>query len=214
MKPKRNLKNILPPIGFIAHCDVVPVTKEKWDSDPFDPDYSDPKLDKDYVYGRGAMDTKTSLILMLESLQSFLKDNPKNDRTRPIFYIFPDDEEIFNVDASSAVLIRDYIFKTYSPKNQLNFQKFALTLDEGGSVFRYSVVPGYSQLNKPIIHMAYCEKGYINFQITVNATGGHSSMMTMQDNAIVRASQIISALENEKNHGLLKIHTAICQSLS
>mgnify|MGYP003329549146 CR=1 FL=1 len=50
LKPKKNLENILPPIGFIAHCDVVPVTKEKWDSDPFDPDYSDPKLDKDYVY--------------------------------------------------------------------------------------------------------------------------------------------------------------------
>ena len=54
------------PILLMAHMDVVPADEvEKWDEEPFSGIVKD-----DFIWGRGALDDKSSLISILESLEA------------------------------------------------------------------------------------------------------------------------------------------------
>lgn len=55
---------------FVAHMDTVPV--EGWERNPFDPVTVDNRL-----YGRGACDTKASLVGMLLALESIKREKPR-----------------------------------------------------------------------------------------------------------------------------------------
>lgn len=201
----------LDPIAFIAHSDVVPVTAEKWSVPAFDPESADLKkanLNDGFIYGRGTIDMKMTYIQLLEALSRYLSvldvddiDSLIPSNHRPIFYVLTDDEEI-GLEAqgksstsasseSSADKIRDYIFKVYQEK--LNFEKFELTLDEGGAIFQ-KMVPG---IDKPQAITGVCEKSYLDLEITVNSEGGHSSLATLENNAITRMNKVISTLNDK-----------------
>ncbi|MEQ8823029.1 MAG: acetylornithine deacetylase [Filomicrobium sp.] len=72
-------------IGLSGHTDVVPVTGQDWDTDPFKLTARDGRL-----YGRGTTDMKGYLACVLASVPEFLA----RDLTRPIHILFSYDEEI------------------------------------------------------------------------------------------------------------------------
>lgn len=52
----------LPPYLLVSHLDVVPVEREKWTVEPFD------GITKDgYIYGRGTLDVKDTLMVSIVS---------------------------------------------------------------------------------------------------------------------------------------------------
>lgn len=74
-----------PGIALSGHTDVVPVTGQAWDSDPFTLRKSDGRL-----YGRGTTDMKGFLACMLASVPNF----KRRDLKTPIHLAFSYDEEI------------------------------------------------------------------------------------------------------------------------
>ena len=65
----------LKPALFLAHSDVVPIQdneKSKWKHPPFSG-----AIAEDYIWGRGTLDDKASLLAQLEAIESLLKSNFK-----------------------------------------------------------------------------------------------------------------------------------------
>ncbi len=72
-------------IGLSGHTDVVPVTGQDWDTDPFKLTARDGRL-----YGRGTTDMKGYLACVLAAVPDFVSRN----LARPIHILFSYDEEI------------------------------------------------------------------------------------------------------------------------
>lgn len=165
----------LEPILLMAHQDVVPIaqgTDNQWTHPPFAGEISE-----GFIWGRGALDIKSSLIAMLEMAEWMLEHHltPK----RGIYFYFGDDEEIGGLSASKTA---DYCLA----KNI----KFNFVLDEGGLVIS-DLIPG---LPVPTALVAVAEKGYMDINLSTQGKGGHSSMPP-QNTAIGRLSRAINRLE-------------------
>jgi carboxypeptidase PM20D1 len=146
------------PIILMAHQDVVPIeeaTANLWTVKPFDGAIKD-----GFIYGRGAIDDKGSLIAILESAELLLKQGfiPETD----IYFVFGHDEEISGLKGAKAVA-KLFEERKISP---------AFVLDEGGIITEYKV-PG---LNKTAAVVGISEKGYQTLELKINIKGGHSSM--------------------------------------
>jgi carboxypeptidase PM20D1 len=146
------------PIILMAHQDVVPVetaTLNKWHEEPFSG-----KIKDKYIYGRGAIDNKGSLIAILESVELLLTHGftPKND----IYFVFGHDEEVSGLRGAKAIA---QLLKSRGIKP-------AMVLDEGG-IMTENKVPG---LNKTAAVVGIAEKGYLTLDLKINIPGGHSSM--------------------------------------
>lgn len=146
------------PIILMAHQDVVPVetaTLNKWDAEPFSG-----IIKNNYIYGRGAIDNKGSLIAILESVELLLanKYEPDND----IYFVFGHDEEASGQRGAKAIA---ELLKSRNVKP-------AMVLDEGGIITNYKI-PG---LHKTAAVVGIAEKGYITLELKINIPGGHSSM--------------------------------------
>lgn len=72
-------------IVLSGHTDVVPVTGQAWDSDPFTATVKDGK-----IFGRGVSDMKSYLACVLETLPRFAQAR----LTRPVHFAFTYDEEL------------------------------------------------------------------------------------------------------------------------
>lgn len=165
----------LPPQLIMAHQDVVPVNKEtakKWTHPPFSG-----LFDGKFVWGRGSVDTKNSLIGSLSAAELLLEKEFKPKRTHVFAYGF--DEEISG------------------PNGALNIAKFLL--DKHGEKSFFSIVDEGSFLveedNYAMIIADTTERGYTDIQVTVSAPGGHSSMPPPHT-GIGIAAQIINELES------------------
>ncbi|MFA6508668.1 MAG: M20/M25/M40 family metallo-hydrolase, partial [Treponemataceae bacterium] len=77
---------IEPPVLLLSHYDVVPVERSQWSVDPFGAELKD-----GYVWARGTLDTKNSLICALEAAEKLAETGfkPKRD----IWFAFGGDEE-------------------------------------------------------------------------------------------------------------------------
>lgn len=78
----------LKPYLLAAHYDVVPADATNWDWDPFSG-----KVDNQFVYGRGTMDDKASMMSQLEAVREFL-NKTKQQPKRTIYLAYGHDEEI------------------------------------------------------------------------------------------------------------------------
>ena len=63
------------PLVLMAHYDVVPANPDEWDDDPFDGRISD-----GWVHGRGALDDKGPLLIILEAVEILPPDHPGGSR--------------------------------------------------------------------------------------------------------------------------------------
>ncbi|MBS1667288.1 MAG: M20/M25/M40 family metallo-hydrolase [Bacteroidetes bacterium] len=148
----------LAPYVIMAHMDVVPVEAaalDKWTVAPFGGVIKDST-----VWGRGTADDKGCVISILEAVEELLRQNYQPERT--IYLSFGHDEEISGTRGASA--IADWFRKqNIHPE---------LVIDEGGEI----TVENFPELKRPIAVIGVGEKGYLSFQLTVEKTGGHSSM--------------------------------------
>ena len=169
----KNLK----PILLMAHYDVVPVEAEDWEIPPFSAEIKD-----GYIWGRGTLDDKLSMIGILEAVEALLKEGFKPKRT--VYLAFGHDEEIGG--EKGAKLIRDYC--------KDNGICFEYVIDEG-SIIADGVFPG---IDKPIALIGVTEKGHVDFKIEVKGKGGHASMPP-PSTAAGRLCKIVSQIEKNRS---------------
>jgi carboxypeptidase PM20D1 len=155
----------LKPILLMGHLDVVPAepkTAANWEHPPFSGDIAD-----GYVWGRGTLDDKGSVLAALEAVEYLLGAGITPKRT--VYLAFGHDEELDGPEGAAKIV------ELLAARNvQLDF-----TLDEG-TVIAHDIVPGVA---KPVALIGVAEKGYLAIRITAraeadSATGGcgHSSM--------------------------------------
>lgn len=167
----------LPPVILMAHQDVVPVnpgTDADWTHGPFGGVVAD-----GYVWGRGAMDDKGSLIAILEAGEALAKSGWTPKRT--VIFAFGHDEEVSGAGAEA-------IFALLKSRNVTP----AMVLDEG-----YAVLDNYPLTGKPAALIGVAEKGYISLQITANTEGGHSSRPPPESGAVRIARALVALEENQ-----------------
>ena len=167
----------LPPVILMAHQDVVPVnpgTDADWTHGPFGGVVAD-----GYIWGRGAMDDKGSLIAILEAGEALAKSNWTPKRT--IIFAFGHDEEVSGAGARE-------IYALLKSRNVTP----AMVLDEG-----YAVLDNCPLTNKPAALIGVAEKGYISLQITATTEGGHSSRPPRESGAVRIARALVALEENQ-----------------
>ena len=166
----------LQPIMLIAHMDVVPADESAtsgWSHPPFSGERSD-----GYVWGRGTLDIKSSVIGIMEAVEYLLKQGFQPERT--VYIGFGHDEEIGG--ANGAVAIAQLL--------QTRGVQLGSLLDEGGSV-----IEGFlPDVETPVAVIGISEKGYLSLKLTVEVDGGHSSMPP-QETAIGLLSLAIARLQ-------------------
>lgn len=146
------------PIALMAHQDVVPVapgTESQWTAPPFGGQIKD-----GFVWGRGAWDDKAGLMAILEAVESLLKTGFQPRQT--IYLVFGADEEVGGADGAARIAAQ---FKAQGVR-------LGLVLDEG-LLITHGMVPG---VRKPVALVGLAEKGYATLKLSVQGTGGHSSM--------------------------------------
>lgn len=165
----------LDPILLMAHQDVVPVnigTEDGWDAHPFSGAVKD-----GYVYGRGTLDDKTSLITLLESAEALMKDGFQPKRT--LIFLFGHDEEVSGSGAQAAVAHMKA--QGISPE---------MVLDEG-----FMIVEPFPLTGEAVGMIGIAEKGYVTLRLTSEAAGGHSSVPP-RNSANVQLAKAIVALDD------------------
>ena len=148
----------LAPIVLLAHQDVVPVepgTEGRWTEPPFEG-----KITAGYVWGRGALDDKGSLVAILEAVEHLVLGGAKPRRA--VYLAFGYDEEVGG-RRGAARIAELLASRSVHPE---------FVLDEGGALTT-GLVTGISA---PVALVGIAEKGYVTVSLTAQAEGGHSSM--------------------------------------
>ncbi|XP_015272496.1 PREDICTED: probable carboxypeptidase PM20D1 [Gekko japonicus] len=166
----------LQPYMLIAHIDVVPASPTGWDvDDPFSAEERD-----GFIYGRGTLDNKNSVMGILQALEFLLR---RNYRPRRSFYIgLGHDEEVDG--QKGAVKI--------AAELESRGVKLSFLLDEGMFILD-GVVTG---LKKPAAIIAVTEKGAITADLSVTMVPGHSSAPPKRT-SIGILSEALSRLEQQ-----------------
>ena len=146
------------PLLLLAHMDVVPVepgTESAWTHGAFSGDVAD-----GYVWGRGALDDKGSLLAILEAVENLLKRGFQP--AQPVLLAFGHDEETGG--SGGAAKMAGIL--------QSRGTRVKYVLDEGMAV-TVGIVPG---LEVPAALVGIAEKGYASVELSAESPGGHSSM--------------------------------------
>ncbi|MEQ9518418.1 MAG: M20 family peptidase [Parvibaculum sp.] len=172
----------LEPILLMSHMDVVPVvpgTEANWEEPPFSGKVAD-----GFIWGRGAIDTKGSLVAILEGAEYLASQGYQPRRT--VHFAFGHDEELGGLfgDQKLAGLLKERGVRLH------------WVADEGGVVSE-GLVPG---VDLPVAMVGVAEKGYVTLNLVANAQGGHSSMPPAET-AIGRLARAIDRLQNNQFPG-------------
>lgn len=168
-----------PGVLLAAHQDVVPVepgTEALWTHPPFAGMVADGA-----VWGRGAIDDKSSLMAILEAVEFLLTDGFQPDCD--VWLAFGHDEEVSGLEgavAMAALLQRRGVALDY-------------VLDEGGAI-TLGAIPGTT---RPLATIGVAEKGYVSLRLTARDAGGHSSMPPRRT-AIGRLARAVALLEEHR----------------
>lgn len=142
------------PVVLMAHYDVVPVDEsDAWTHPPFGGVIAD-----GVVHGRGALDDKGPLIVILEAVENLLADG--FTPARDVYLSFGGNEETFGEAARSiAATLRERGIVPW------------LVVDEGGAVVDAPLpfVPGRAAM------IGVGEKGVVTLRLSARADGGHAS---------------------------------------
>ena len=145
-------------ILIAAHMDVVPVepgTMDRWTHPPYAGTIAD-----GFIWGRGALDMKASVLGVLEAVERLLGKGFVPKRT--IYLAFGHDEELGGNNGAAKIAS---LLKQRGVRLQF-------TLDEG-SIIAEQILPG---VTRPVALIGLAEKGLVTLELTARAKGGHSSM--------------------------------------
>ncbi len=145
------------PVVLMAHQDVVPVPEdwqaEGWEHAPFEGVIAD-----GFVYGRGALDDKGALVVMLEAVEELLAGGW--EPPRDLYLLMGADEEAYGDCAIQATeLLRSRGIEPY------------LVLDEGGAV----ATGAFPTVKRELAVVGVSEKGILTLEISADGGGGHAS---------------------------------------
>lgn len=166
----------LDPILLMGHYDVVPIDStdiDNWEQEPFSG-----RVQDGYVWGRGAMDDKFTVMSLLETAEYLIAEGYQPKRS--IYFAFGHDEEVGGDRGARAV-------SRYMQDNDIFLQT---VVDEGGAV-----IDGALPLDRPVALIGIAEKGYLSLELIARSEGGHSSRPT-RDNAIAILSEAIVKLND------------------
>ncbi len=169
----------LKPMLLMGHMDVVPVepgTESEWTYPPFEGEVAN-----GFIWGRGALDMKQTIIAYLESVEWLLERGFQPRRT--VYLALHHDEEIGG--RNGALKIAELLNR--------RSVRLAFTLDEGSAI-THGIVPG---VGKPVALIALAEKGYLTLELTAKGEGGHSSMPP-QSTAVGKLGRAIHRLETRQ----------------
>jgi acetylornithine deacetylase/succinyl-diaminopimelate desuccinylase-like protein len=159
-----------PPLLLYGHVDVVTTDKQKWDQPPFEG-----KLLDGYVWGRGALDMKGGVAMMLSA---FLR--AKAEGLQPpgdiLLAIVSDEEAGGDVGAKFLVEEHPELFKDV---------RYALG-EFGGFTLRLG--------GKRLYPIMIAEKQICWIKATVRGQGGHGSM-PVRDGAMARLGRALQQLD-------------------
>ena len=154
------------PIVIVAHMDVVEARREDWKRDPFTP-----VIENGYVFGRGSVDNKFELSIIVAELAKLKREGWKP--RRDLILALSGDEE------TSMVTTRKLA-------QQLKNAELVLNGDAGGGLL--------SEAGQPVVYgLQAGEKSYADFKLTVTNPGGHSSRPG-KVNAIYQLSQALERI--------------------
>lgn len=168
-------KSSMKPSVLMAHFDVVPVNEDKWEVDPF------AGIVKDgFLWGRGTLDTKSSLFGVMEAAEELLKTDfvPEND----LYLAFGCNEEVAGDCVPTMV-------KTMKERGI----KPAFVLDEGGAVLGANI----SVFPHDIATIGIAEKGHMDVILTVKGQSGHSSQPPVHTAVGALAKDICKIEDNQ-----------------
>lgn len=167
----------LQPMMFTAHYDVVPVetgTEAAWKYPPFSGAAVEGR-----IWGRGTLDIKSQITAHMEAVETLILRGftPKRD----FYFVYGQDEETGG---------RNGAYKTadYFAEKGIRFEG---VLDEGGFVVS-GVIRGVAS---PLALIGVAEKGFCNYELTLEGEGGHSSMPPAHT-ALGNAARLIAAIES------------------
>lgn len=166
----------LDPALFMSHTDVVPVSEAaaaEWTRPPYSG-----VIEDGFVWGRGALDVKTGVILWLEAVEALLAEGVTPRRT--IFLSFGHDEEIGGEEGARRV----------AERLAERGIRLAFLFDEGGMI-----IDGHPLLpDETVAYVVTAEKSYLNVDLIARGVSGHSSMPP-PSTAIGRLARAIAAVE-------------------
>ncbi len=157
------------PILLLAHQDVVPAVAEGWKYPPFSGTIAD-----GYIWGRGTLDDKCTLLSMLEAMEYLIKDGFQP--VRSVYLASGFDEEITGLEGAGKIA---QYFKDQG-------QDFEMITDEGELIIT-GAIPG---VKAPVALIGTAEKGYLNLELSAESAGGHSSMPPRQTAAGIVAAAV------------------------
>lgn len=166
------------PTVLMAHFDVVPV-EGNWTFEPFSGE-----IDDTFIYGRGTLDTKSSLNAVMEALEFSLKNNKVFNRD--LYVSFSGDEEI---NGQTQHLMVEYFKKE-------GIEPY-MVLDEGGAIVS-NMFPG---VDKKAAVIGIAEKGFMNVKLTAYSKGGHASTPP-KNTALTTLSKAVVKLNKSKTFKL------------
>jgi len=142
------------PVVLMAHYDVVPVDEsDDWTHPPFEG-----RVEGGWVYGRGALDDKGPLLIVLEAAENLLAAG--FTPARDVYLSFGGNEEVHGAAAASiATSLRERGIVPW------------LVLDEGGAVVD---APLPFALGAAAM-VGVGEKGVLTLRLTARGDGGHAS---------------------------------------
>jgi carboxypeptidase PM20D1 len=167
-----------PAIVLTGHLDVVPVdsgSEGRWTHPPFAGTVAE-----GFVWGRGALDDKGSVLAILEAVEALLADGFTPVRT--VHLAFGHDEELLGERGARRL----------AATLQARGARVDWVLDEGGAITR-GLMPG---VDAPVAVVGIAEKGYVNLELLAFDAGGHSSTPPAHT-AIGRLARAVGRLEAE-----------------
>ncbi len=171
------------PIALLSHQDVVPVTPGTEDDWKY-PAYSG-EVAEGFLWGRGAIDMKNHLIGVCEAVETLLEEGYVPERD--VYLCFGHNEEVMaEGDACGA----DCMMRWFKERGI----KLDSVLDEGGAILEAKVD---KVIDGHLAGVGIAEKGHVDFEISVNAKGGHSSQPP-KHSALGELSRIVCKLENNQ----------------
>lgn len=155
------------PILILGHMDVVEARRDDWQRDPFVP-----VVENGYVFGRGAVDNKFDVSMIVATLAQLRRAGWQPGRD--VILALSGDEET-------------WLVTTRKLAQQLKHAEFALNGDAGGGAL------SESDTSALFYGLQGGEKTYADFTVSVTNPGGHSSR-PVKKNAIYQLARSLEKI--------------------